>query len=116
MESTEEALTAGLDFFLTRLVDPDGAVRASPESRYPVDIHSCASSIWALSDLHERDRDPSRLRAASSTGRLRTCAATTGASPSRSGASSGRPFPYARWSDGHMLLALSEYLTATADG
>ena len=25
-------------------------------------------------------------------------------------------FPYARWSDGHMLLALSEYLTATANG
>jgi hypothetical protein len=24
--------------------------------------------------------------------------------------------PYARWSDGHMLLALSEYLTATTDG
>ena len=33
--SATSALTAGLDFFLTRLVDPDGAVRASPESRYP---------------------------------------------------------------------------------
>jgi hypothetical protein len=111
-----EALTAALDFFLAGLVDPDGAVRASPESRYPVDIHSCASSIWALSDLHERDP-----RALEGAGRiLDWTLANMRRDDGRFAFQKRRLFrasvPYARWSDGHMLLALSEYLTATADG
>lgn len=111
-----DALTAALDFFLSRLVDPDGAVRASPESRFPVDIHSCASSIWALADL--RERDPRALETA---GRiLAWTLANMRRDDGRFAFQKRRAFrssvPYARWSDGHMLLALSEYLTATADG
>lgn len=112
----EEALASALDFYLARLVDPDGAVRASPESRYPVDIHSCASSIWALADLH--DRDPRALEAASRI--LAWTLANMRRDDGRFAFQKRRAFrssvPYARWSDGHMLLALSEYLTATADG
>jgi hypothetical protein len=112
----KEGLTAGLDYFSAHLVDPDGAVRASPESRYPVDIHSCASSIWALSDLHERD--PRSLETA---GRiLDWTLANMRREDGRFAFQKRRLFrtsvPYARWSDGHMLLALSEYLTATANG
>jgi hypothetical protein len=112
----KEGLTAGLDYFSAHLVDPDGAVRASPESRYPVDIHSCASSIWALSDLHERD--PGSLETA---GRiLDWTLANMRREDGRFAFQTRRFFrasvPYARWSDGHMLLALSEYLTATANG
>jgi len=112
----KEALTAGLDFFLARLVDPDGAVRASPESRFPIDIHSCASSVWALSGLQARD--PKALETA---GRiLDWTLANMRRADGRFAFQQRRLFrtsvPYARWSDGHMLLALSEYLTATTDG
>jgi hypothetical protein len=110
-----DELPAALDFFLARLVDPDGAVRASPEARYPVDIHSCASSIWALADL--RDRDSRALETAS--GILAWTLANMRRDDGRFAFQQRRAFrssvPYTRWSDGHMLLALSEYLTASAD-
>jgi hypothetical protein len=110
---TETALGAALDFFLGRLVDGDGAVRASPERRYPIDIHSCASAIWALAGLDERD--PRALEAAA-----RVLGWTLGhmrRDDGRFAYQRRRLFrasvPYARWSDGHMLLALSEFLTAS---
>ncbi len=110
------ALATALDFYLARLVDPDGAVRASPKSRFPVDIHSCASSVWALSDL--RARDPRAIETADRI--LGWTLANMRRDDGRFAFQKRRLFrasvPYARWSDGHMLLALSEYLTATADG
>ena len=96
------------------------SIRTAPSvptgSRYPVDIHSCASSIWALSDLHERDP-----RALEGAGRiLDWTLANMRRDDGRFAFQKRRLFrasvPYARWSDGHMLLALSEYLTATTDG
>jgi hypothetical protein len=112
-ERSGEALDRALDYFLARFVDPDGAIRASPDSRYPVDIHSCASSVWALSALHERDR-----RALPTAGRV------LGWTLAHMRREDGRfafqrrrlmraSVPYARWSDGHMLLALAEYVTAS---
>jgi hypothetical protein len=105
------ALTPALDFFLASLVDPDGAVRASPESRYPVDIHSCASAVWALSDIHERD--PGALETA---GRildwtLENMRRADGRFAFQKRRLLRASVPYTRWSDGHMLLALSQYLT-----
>jgi hypothetical protein len=113
-----DALSSALDFFLAELVDPDGAVRASPESRYPVDIHSCASSIWALADRPLRERHPRALEPA---GRiLDWTLANMRREDGRFAFQKRRAFrssvPYVRWSDAHMLLALAEYLTATADG
>jgi hypothetical protein len=107
-----EALDRALDFFLARFVDPDGAVRASPSARYPVDIHSCASSVWVLAALHERD-----------TRALPTAERVLGWTLAHMRRDDGRfafqkrrlfrvSVPYARWSDGHMLLALAEYLAA----
>jgi len=85
-------------------------------ARARADIHSCASSIWALADL--RERDPRALETA---GRiLAWTLANMRRDDGRFAFQKRRAFrssvPYARWSDGHMLLALSEYLTATADG
>lgn len=108
-----EALDRALDFFLARFVDPDGAVRASPDARYPVDIHSCASCVWALSALHERDK-----RA------LPTAERVLGWTLAHMRRDDGRfafqrrrllraSVPYVRWSDGHMLLALAEYVSAS---
>jgi hypothetical protein len=111
-EATNAALGRALDFFLARLVDEDGAVRASPQARYPVDIHSCSSSIWALSALHRRD--PRTLEAAA-----RILGWTLAHMRRRDGRFAFQrrrlyrtSVPYARWSDGHMLLALSEFLVA----
>jgi hypothetical protein len=112
-EGAGEALDRGLDYFLGRFVDPDGAVRASPEARFPVDIHSCASSVWALSALHDRD-----------TRALATASHILGWTLAHMRRKDGRfafqrrrlvraSVPYARWSDGHMLLALSEYVSAS---
>jgi hypothetical protein len=108
-----EALDRALDFFLAKFVDPDGAVRASPDARYPVDIHSCASSVWALSALHERD-----------TRALPTAERVLGWTLANMRRDDGRfafqrrrllrvSVPYARWSDGHMLLALAEYVSVS---
>lgn len=108
------ALANAMDFFLEHLVDPDGAVRASPGARYPIDIHSCASSAWALSAL----RGPRALE---------TADRILGWSLDHMRRDDGRfafqqrrffraSVPYTRWSDGHMLLALSEFLTARANG
>jgi hypothetical protein len=114
-ESTSRALDRALDFFLARFVDEDGAVRASPEARYPIDIHSCSSSVWALSALHRRD--PRALQAAARV--LRWTLAHMRRRDGRFAFQRRRFFrasvPYPRWSDGHMLLALSEFLTATAE-
>jgi hypothetical protein len=113
-DGSSRALAAALDFFLGRLVDPDGAVRASPEARYPVDIHSCASSVWALSAL----REPRTLETADRV--LSWTLDHMRREDGRFAFQQRRLFrasvPYARWSDGHMLLGLSEFLTATADG
>jgi hypothetical protein len=108
-----EALDRTLDFFLARFVDPDGAVRASPEARYPVDIHSCASSVWALSALHERDK-----RALATAGRVLGWTLAHMRRDDGRFAFQRRRFmrvsvPYTRWSDGHMLLALAEYVSAS---
>jgi len=108
-----EALDRALDFFLAKFVDPDGAVRASPDARYPVDIHSCASSVWALSALHQRD-----------TRALATAERVLGWTLGNMRRDDGRfafqrrrllraSVPYARWSDGHMLLALAEYVSVS---
>jgi hypothetical protein len=112
-DRTERTLAGGLGFLLENLVNEDGAVRASPESRYPVDIHSCASSIWALSAL--RKHDPRALEAA---GRILTWTlARMRRDDGRFAFQRHRLFrasvPYARWSDGHMLLALAEFLSAS---
>jgi hypothetical protein len=113
VDESGQALARGLDFMLRKLVEDDGAVRASPERRYPIDIHSCASSIWALAALREQDS-----RALDAAGRiLGWTLANMRREDGRFAYQRRRLFrssvPYARWSDGHMLLALGEYLAAT---
>ena len=115
-EGLEDALTSGLDFFLGRLVDPDGAVRASPESRFPVDVHSCASSIWALSALRGDDARATDTAARILGWTLAHLRREDGRFAFQQRRLVRASVPYARWSDGHMLLALSEFLTAVADG
>ncbi len=110
------ALARGLDFYFSRLIDPDGAPRASVESRYPLDIHAAASAVTALSRL---DADDERAFPAAT----RVLGWTLGRMQRPDGrfAFQEHPLfrnsvPYIRWSDGHMLLALASYLAAQERG
>ena len=113
-ERTDQAIGTALSYFLATFVEEDGAVRASPQARYPIDIHSCSSSVWALSDLH--DRDPRALEVAA---RILDWTLEHMRREDGRFAFQRRRFvrasvPYARWSDGHMLLALAEFASAAA--
>jgi len=108
--SAQKALQRARRLFLDELLDDDGAVRASPSRRYPIDIHSCASSVWALSELGDLE----------SAGRiLGWTLANMRRSDGRFAYQRRRLFrasvPYMRWSDGHMLLALASYWSLMGD-
>src|SRR5205823_4227010 len=49
------SLERGLDLYLRRLIDPDGAARATLEARYPVDTHALAWAIAILARLAPYD-------------------------------------------------------------
>jgi len=109
-------LSRGLDLYLRRLIDPDGAPRASLESRYPLDVHAAASAIAALCRLRSFDR-----RA------LPTAERVFRWSVDRLLRADGRfafqqhrhwrnAIPFVRWGDAHMLVALVELAaTGSAD-
>ncbi|MGD9935124.1 MAG: hypothetical protein AB7T37_15625 [Dehalococcoidia bacterium] len=42
-----EAVARGLGYFETVLIDPDGAARAGPGRRYPLDVHAWAEAVLA---------------------------------------------------------------------
>ena len=106
----ESALDRGLDAYLTRLIDPDGAPRASLYERYPLDVHAAASAIRMLSLLASRDP-----RAAEGADRvlgwtLANLVRRDGRFAFQLHRRHAKRVPYIRWSDGHMLLALATYL------
>jgi hypothetical protein len=109
-----EALLSGLDLYLTRLIDRDGAARATLRLRYPLDIHAGASAVWMLSELADYDD-----RAFSTAARVLDWILDNMQRPDDRFAFQRRRLfrnsvPYIRWSDGHMLLALATYLGRAA--
>ncbi|MDQ3849452.1 MAG: hypothetical protein M3296_02390 [Actinomycetota bacterium] len=109
-ESLQRALERGLGVYVGRLVDPDGAPRATLASRFPLDVHAAASGISMLTTL-----------APSSPGTIVTAERLLGWVLSTMVRRDGRfafqrqrlvrnSVPYVRWSDGHMLRALARYL------
>jgi hypothetical protein len=110
----EGALGLGLDLYLTRLIDPDGAPRAGLGSRYPVDIHACGTAISVLSRLAYFD--PRGLPAA---GRVfEWTVANMSRSDGQFAFQRHRRWrdstPYIRWGSGHMLLGLAELMATSA--
>jgi hypothetical protein len=101
------ALERGLGFYVTHLFDPDGAPRATDRDRYPIDIHAAASAIWALSLL--RNIDPRALGLAERVAdwSLSTMRRSDGRFAFQKHRRYRNSVPYFRWSDAHMLLALS---------
>jgi hypothetical protein len=102
-----EALRRGLAFYRRYLLDSDGAARASVDSRYPVETHAAAWAVILLCRVGDHAGAARALDFALS--RLRR----------RDGRFAFRlhrrfrvSIPYVRWSDAHMLLALSEFAHA----
>ena len=111
----DEARARGLDLYLSRLIDPDGAPRMTLTSRYPIDIHCASSGITALSRLARQD--PRALQTARRVlaWTLRTMLRRDGRFAFQHGRYLRNSVPYVRWNDAHMLLALASYLTACRD-
>jgi hypothetical protein len=110
----ESALRRGLDLYLTRLIDADGAPRASLGSRYPVDIHACGTAISVLSRLAEWDprARPAAVRV------FEWTAANMLRSDGQFAFQRHRMWrdstPYIRWGSGHMLLGLAELMATSS--
>lgn len=104
------ALASGLDLFLTGLVDPDGAPRARLGSRYPIDVHAAASSIWMLSELGARDERglPTAERVLAWT--LSNLRRGDGHFAFQRRRLFRNNVSYVRWNDAHMLLALAAHM------
>lgn len=110
----ESALRRGLDFYLTRLIDADGAPRASLGSRYPLDIHACGTAISVLARLARWD--PRALPAAERV--FEWTAANMARGDGQFAFQQHRSWrdstPYIRWGSGHMLLGLAELMAASS--
>jgi hypothetical protein len=106
------ALESGLDAYVERLFDEDGAPRATTAARHPIDIHAASSAIGTLSRL--RERHPAALATAARVldWTLRTMSRRDGRFAFQRHARRRISVPYVRWSDGHMLVAMASYLEA----
>jgi hypothetical protein len=113
-DAVDTAIVRGLTLYLERLFDPDGAPRATVESRWPVDVHAASSAISTLSALARFD--PRSLAMAA-----RVLKWTQEHLRRRDGRYAFQVRPrfrngtsYFRWNDAHMLLALARHAVATA--
>jgi hypothetical protein len=103
------AVTRGVDFYVSRLFEPDGAPRHTVDALYPIDIHAAATAIWTLSLLRERDERalPTAARVLDFT--LRRLRRRDGRFAFQLRRHGRLAVPYIRWSDAHMLLALATH-------
>jgi hypothetical protein len=103
------AVARGLDFYVSRLFEADGAPRHTVDALYPIDIHAAATAIWTLLLLRERDGRalPTAARVLDFT--LRRLRRRDGRFAFQLRRRVRLAVPYIRWSDAHMLLALATY-------
>jgi hypothetical protein len=109
--AVSRAISRGAAYFIERLLDPDGAPRATSSSRYPIESHAAASAVTALSMLGEyeaRALPRAELVLSWALARLRR---RDGRFVFRRGRLLSNRVAYIRWSDAHMLLALANYLS-----
>lgn len=109
------ALDRGTAAYRSRLIEPDGAPRATLSARYPIDVHAAATAVTTLSILARRDA----TLAADATRVLRWTLEHLRRGDGRFAFQRHRLWrnavPYIRWSDGHMLLALATYVCLERD-
>lgn len=104
------ALATGLSFYVERLIDPDGAARASVDSRYPVDCHAAATAIWMLSRFGHVDGRSPAIAGEVLSWTLEHLRRADGGFAFQQHRRHRNSVSYVRWSDAHMLLALATYL------
>lgn len=107
------ALERGLDFYLERLLDPDGAARASDRRRYPVDAHAAGTALAALAELTRYDERCSAAAERVLAWTLENLRRPDGRFAFQRGRLFTNSLPYVRWSDAHMLLGLASQAAAT---
>lgn len=109
------ALERGLDYYLERLLDSDGAPRASDRRRYPIDAHGAGTALAALADL--ADYDPRCIGASNRVldWTLSNLRRADGRFAFRRGRMLVNRVPYIRWSDGHILLGLAAQAALSPD-
>jgi hypothetical protein len=114
--ATQEAIARGLNLYLTRLIDSDGAPRADLGRRFPVDIHACSTAIYVLSRLRAYDERalPTATRVLDWT--LRHMSRADGRFAFQLHRHYRNSTSYIRWNDAHMLQALAGYLEAVDRG
>jgi hypothetical protein len=104
-----EAVERGLRLYLERLIDPDGAPRATLDSRYPLEAHAAGTAIGGLAGLGQLEASGRVLDWT-----LRTLARPDGRFAFRQGRVLRNRTAYIRWNDGHVLLGLARYLEAAS--
>jgi hypothetical protein len=113
--ATLAALETGLAVYVDRLIDPDGAPRATLEQRFPVESHAAGSAVSTLTRLGRRDARARAVAARVVTFALARLARDDGRFAYQLRARRRVDTPFVRWSDGHMLLGLADALAAEED-
>jgi len=111
-DAAAEALRRGLGYYVERLIDPDGAARASDRRRYPIDAHAAGTALAAFAELRAYDDRclPTARRVLAWT--LEHLRRPDGRFAYRRGRVIRNSVPYVRWSDAHVLLGLAELARA----
>jgi hypothetical protein len=108
----DAALARGLDFYVTRMVDPDGAPRASAAARYPIDIHACSTAVAVLTQLADHHPRATQVAAQVLGWTLANMKRRDGRFAFQRHRLFRNSISYIRWNDAHMLLALATCLEA----
>ena len=111
--SLAAAIERGTEAYVNRLIDPDGAPRATIDRRFPLDVHAAASAITALSRLEKFHARARETASAVLDWTLANMVRPDGRFNFQRHRRWTNRTPYVRWSDAHMLLALGTYLDAT---
>jgi hypothetical protein len=104
------ALDRGTSFYIDRLLDADGAARASSTSRFPLETHAAASAVTALTRLGEHHPGATASEGKVLAWALANLRRHDDRFVFRRGRFVVNRTPYIRWSDCHMLLALANHL------
>ena len=113
-----EPLQRGYEFYKTCLFD-DGIPKHTPESLYPIDVHSCAEALICVGQFASRMGGAELMSTVFEfcTGRMRHSDGYYVAEIRRSPFGETRTeIPYMRWGQAWMLLALARTAEYFADG
>jgi hypothetical protein len=112
---TLAALETGLDLYLDRLIDSDGAPRVTLERRFPVESHAAGSAVSTLTRLARHDARAGSAAQKVVAFALARLARDDGRFAYQLRARRRVDTPFVRWSDGHMLLGLADALAGDGE-